>query len=135
MFSLIGIAVLFSIFGTETILENLKPDRFKPENMDVNSILIFSAFPLITCLLSPFSGGLIKMAYCAERDEEFHVSTMFEYYKALISQNYLLQHFSYSDEYRNRWHTKFQIPILDVVVSVTIGLFTIMMIPLIILEI
>jgi hypothetical protein len=53
---------------------------------------------------------------------------------ALISQNYLLQ--LLPDEYRNRWHTKYiQIPILDVVVSVTIGLFTIMMIPLIILEI
>jgi hypothetical protein len=46
------------------------------------------------------------MAYCAEREREFHVSTMFEYYKALISQNYLLQHFLVTHEYRNRWHTK-----------------------------
>jgi uncharacterized membrane protein len=33
-------------------------------------------------LLSPFPAGLIKMAHCAEKDEEFHVSTVFEYYKA-----------------------------------------------------
>jgi hypothetical protein len=101
--------------------------------MDVNTILIFSAFPLIRCLLSPFSGGLIKMAYCAERDEEFHVSTMFEYYSSLFHRTICCNFYLTNC---NRWHTKYiQIPILDVVVSVTIGLFTIMMIPLIIFEI
>lgn len=35
---------------------------------------------LFNCLLSPLQAGLIKMAYCAERDEEFHVSTVFSYY-------------------------------------------------------
>jgi hypothetical protein len=37
---------------------------------------------IISCLLSPFVAGLIKMAHCAEKDEEFHVATAFEYYKA-----------------------------------------------------
>jgi hypothetical protein len=75
------------------------------------------------------------MAYCAERDEEFHVSTMFEYYKApYFTELFVATFFSYSDEYRNGGTKLHQIPILDVVVSVTIGLFTIMTIPLIILE-
>ena len=135
VFSLAGIVVLFSIFDTETILENLKPERFKPENMDVNSILIFSAFSIIiTCLLSPFSGGLIKMAYCAEKDEEFHVSTMFEYYKPPYFKELFVATFLVTliNSVIGGLLNYIQIPILDVVVSVTIGLFTILMIPLII---
>ena len=135
LFSLIGIAVLFSIFDTETILENLKPDRIKPENMDVNTILIFSAVSLLfTCLLSPLSGGLIKMAYCAERDEEFHVSTMFEYYKAPYFTELFVATFvvTLMNTVIGGLLNYIQIPIVDVVVSITIGLFTIMMIPLII---
>src|SRR3970282_1458382 len=36
---------------------------------------------LFNCLLAPFSAGLIKMAHSAAKDEVFHVSTVFEYYK------------------------------------------------------
>ncbi len=135
VFSLIGVVVLFSIFDTETILENLTPDRFKPENMDVNSILIFSAFSLlVTCLLSPFSGGLIKMAYCAEKDEEFHVSTMFEYYKLNYFKELFVATFlvTLTNTVIGGVLNYVQVPILDVVISVIIGLFTILMIPLII---
>jgi hypothetical protein len=94
--------------------------------MDVNSILIFSAFPLIRCFIE--SGGLIKMAYCAERDEEFHVSTMFEYYKALFHRT-ICCNILVIDEYRNRWHTKLH-KYHWMWSFHTIGLFTIMMIPL-----
>jgi hypothetical protein len=87
--------------------------------MDVNSILIFRHFPLITCLLSPFSGGLIKMAYCAERDEEFHVSTMFEYYKAPFTELFVATFFSYLTNTVIGGTKLHQIPILDVVVSIT----------------
>jgi hypothetical protein len=34
------------------------------------------AIHFILRLISPLTAGLIKMAYCAERDEEFHVSTV-----------------------------------------------------------
>jgi uncharacterized membrane protein len=42
--------------------------------------LIVAVF--FSALLSPFNAGLLKMAYSAEKDEEFHVSTFFEYFKA-----------------------------------------------------
>lgn len=135
VFSLIGIVVLFSIFDSETILENLKPERFKPENFNLNTMLIFSAVSILfTCLLSPLSGGLIKMAYCADRDEEFHVSTMFEYYKSPFFTELFVATFvvTLTNTVIGGVLNYIQIPILDVVVSVTIGLFTIMMIPLII---
>lgn len=37
---------------------------------------------LLSGLLNPFMAGFFKMADCAEKGEEFHVSTMFTYYKS-----------------------------------------------------
>jgi hypothetical protein len=36
---------------------------------------------LLSGLISPFMAGFLKMADCGEKGEEFHVSTMFSYYK------------------------------------------------------
>lgn len=133
--SLFALVVLFSIFDAETVLEKLKPENLQPENLSLNSMLIFSGVSLlITCLLSPFSAGLIKMAYCAERDDEFHVSTMFEYYKAPYFKELFVATFLITivNSILSGILNYIQIPVLEVVFSVTIGLFTILMIPLII---
>ncbi|QBN17757.1 hypothetical protein [Flavobacterium nackdongense] len=37
---------------------------------------------LYSALITPFMSGFLKMAYCGEKGEEFHVSTMFSYYKS-----------------------------------------------------
>lgn len=135
LMSLFAIVVLFSIFDAETVLEKLKPENLQPENLSLDSMLIFSgASLLITCLLSPFSAGLIKMAYCAERDDEFHVSTMFEYYKAPFFKELFIATFLITivNSILSGLINYIQIPVIEVVVSVTIGLFTILMIPLII---
>jgi hypothetical protein len=77
---LIGVAV--SIFGVVTVTEALKPENLKPETFSGNFLLIYTAsIILVTCLLSPFQAGFLKMADCGEKGEEFHVSTIFEYYK------------------------------------------------------
>ncbi|WP_240723491.1 hypothetical protein [Flavobacterium sp. GT3P67] len=135
LMSIFAIVVLFSIFDAKTVLEKLKPENLKPENLSLNSMLIFSGVSLlITCLLSPFSAGLIKMAYCAERDEEFHVSTMFEYYKAPYFKELFIATFLVTivSSILSAVINYAQIPVLEFVVSITIGLFTILMIPLII---
>ena len=76
-------AILIAVFGVATLTDFLKPENLKPENFSTSFTLIYMAIGvLITCLLSPFPAGLIKMAECAEKDEEFHVSTVFEFYKA-----------------------------------------------------
>ncbi|WP_035671494.1 hypothetical protein [Flavobacterium sp. 83] len=82
---LIGIltaGIIIYTFGigemNQQFLENLKNENFTGIYL---LIYIVSAI-VLTCLLSPFPAGLIKMAHCAEKDEEFHVSTVFEYYKA-----------------------------------------------------
>jgi hypothetical protein len=135
LISIFAIVVLFSIFDPETVLEKLKAENLKPENLSLNSMLMFSGVSiLITCLLSPFSAGLIKMAYCAERDEEFHVSTMFEYYKAPYFKELFIATFLVTivSSILSAVINYTQIPVIEFVVSITIGLFTILMIPLII---
>lgn len=78
---LFGIAV--SIFGIDAVTEALKPENLKPETFSEKFLLIYTASVIvITCLLSPFQAGFFKMADCGEKGEEFHVSTIFEYYKS-----------------------------------------------------
>lgn len=135
LMSIFAIVALFTFFDPETVLEKLKAENLQRENLTLNSILIFSGISiLLSSLLSPFSAGLIKMAYCAERDEEFHVSTMFEYYKApyfkeLFIATFLMtllstglpELFDYA-----------QIPFVGFIITVIVTLFTLITIPLII---
>ena len=82
---LIGIlivGIIIAVFGVSMLNEQLLED-LKPENLSGSYIVIYiGSVIFLSCLLSPFPAGLIKMAHCAEKDEEFHVSTIFEYYKA-----------------------------------------------------
>ncbi|MFV8328300.1 hypothetical protein [Flavobacterium sp. ZS1P14] len=82
---LIGILIVGALIFTfgvsilnEKSLENLKNENFSGTFMVV---YVVGAI-VLSCLLSPFPAGLIKMADCGEKDEEFHVSTILEYYKA-----------------------------------------------------
>lgn len=82
LFGVLIAGVAVSIFGVDTVTESLKPENLKPENFSENFLLIYSvSIILFTCLMSPFEAGFLKMADCGEKGEEFHVSTMFEYYK------------------------------------------------------
>jgi hypothetical protein len=74
----LGIAV----FGIGVLSDFFKPGNLKPETFTGNFLLIYTAcILLITCLMSPFQAGFLKMAYCGDKGEEFNVSHMFEYYK------------------------------------------------------
>ena len=122
-------------FGSAGILENFKPENLRAEDLGLNTLLIINGVSiLLASLLSPVTAGLIKMAYCAEKDEEFHVSTMFEYYaapyfKELFTATFLVTLVSGAISTAINY---FQIPVLGFVLTVVISLFTILMIPLII---
>jgi hypothetical protein len=76
-------AIIISIFGIAALTTMLDPENLKTETTSDNFLLItMLGGILLSCLVSPFVAGLIKMAYCAERDEEFHFSSIFEYYNA-----------------------------------------------------
>jgi len=73
---------IVSLFDVATLNENLL-EKLKTETTSVNFILIYMiSIVLFTSLVSPFQAGFLKMADCGEKDEAFHVSTLFEYYKA-----------------------------------------------------
>lgn len=135
LLSIVAFGVLIAIFGGATILDFLKPENLKPENFDLNTLLIFSGISVLTsCVLSPFPAGLIKMAFCAERDQEFHVSTMFVYYKAPYFKELFIATFlvSVTSSLISAIINYIQIPVIEYVVAIIITLFTILMIPLII---
>lgn len=84
---IVGIIITASIaifnVNLTSLAEMLKPENLQPENLSVNFMIIYSAVIIgFTCLLSPFQAGFLKMADCGEKGEEFHVSTIFEYYKS-----------------------------------------------------
>jgi uncharacterized membrane protein len=89
---------------------------------------------LFNCLFAPFFAGLIKMAHSAEKDEEFHVSTVFEYYKnpyfqELVIATFLITIFSSG---LSEMLKLVGIEIVGALFSAVIGFFTFLTVPLII---
>ena len=135
LLSILAFGVLIAIFGGTAVVDFLKPENLKPEEFSLNTLLIFSGISiLISCLISPLTAALIKMAYSAQRDEEFHISTMFEYYKAPYFKEIFIATFVISliSSISSTIINYTQIPIIRFVVTVIIELFTVLMIPLII---
>lgn len=80
-----GIALFLVIaftYGLDNFRELIKPENLDPKNFSESFIINYLiGTTVFSCLISPFFAGFIKMAHCAEIDEEFHVSTVFEFYK------------------------------------------------------
>lgn len=82
--SIVAVSGLISYIG----LENLEEFRNKMEQMSnpgamtkETAILVNLGILLFSALINPFMAGFLKMADCGEKGEEFHISTMFSYYK------------------------------------------------------
>lgn len=87
LFSFVSIVVitmvLTSVFGAEKLTEIVKPENLKPENFTADFLLIYNtALILFSSLISPFLAGFLKMADCAEKDQEFRTASIFGYYKS-----------------------------------------------------
>ncbi|WP_418263155.1 hypothetical protein [Flavobacterium faecale] len=86
VFGILLIALIYggmlSYFGIETVTDMLKPENLQAQNFSKEFLIIYSASAILfTAMISPFTAGFIKMAYSADQNEEFHVSTIFEFYK------------------------------------------------------
>ena len=128
-----GGIVIFT-FGVSALnqkmLEDLRVENFTGMHLAIYIILGI----LFNCLLAPFSAGLIKMAHSAEKDEEFHVSTVFEYYKnpyfqELVIATFLLTIFTTG---LSEMFKLVGIEIVGALFSAVISFFTFLTIPLII---
>lgn len=131
---LLGILIL-SMGGLKAFLDFFKPENIiaLSNNPDFIIINLVSSI-LFTSLTSPFFAGLLKMVRCAKMDEEFHFSTVFEFYKSpylqkLVGATFLISScstlLSYALEYLGN-------PLLGFVISIIIAGFTLLTIPLII---
>jgi hypothetical protein len=86
VFSIVfGIAILgiiAAVYGAESLtkefFENLETQKLSYAELLISTVGI----SVITALLAPFGAGFLKMADCADKDEEFNVSTIFTYYTA-----------------------------------------------------
>lgn len=133
-----GIAAFITIaftYGIENFQQLLNPKNLKPENFsDTFLITYIASITLFSCLISPFFAGFIKMAHCAEIDEEFHVSTVFEYYKWPYFKELFVATFIIS--IINMGFSSILdttgIPMLGILASLTISFLSLLVVPLII---
>lgn len=83
--------ILLSYFGVNELEQMVKPENLNPEQLTGNTRIAFLlGSALLSVVLSPFIAGFIKMAYCAEKDEEFQVSNVFDYYKSVIGKELII---------------------------------------------
>jgi hypothetical protein len=84
LFSVIVFTGIISYVGIENIEEfgnKMKQySALKVMPLDI-AIPLNASIILISALTNPFMAGFLKMADCGQKGEEFHVSTMFSYYK------------------------------------------------------
>lgn len=81
-FGLVAYLVVDAIFSVDK-LTKLYLLNFQPQNLSqINIIIYVVGTALVSAIMSPFTAGFLKMADCAEKDQEFNVSTIFSYYKS-----------------------------------------------------
>ncbi len=82
--AIVTMAGLISYVGVENLeefgnkMKQMSNSKVMPTEIAIPlnaGLLLFSA------LINPFMAGFLKMADCGEKGEEFHISTMFSYYK------------------------------------------------------
>ncbi len=71
----IGVAFGFTDFASQMT-------NFNIANFSTVGVLIYLfATVFVTAFIAPFSAGILKMAYCADKNEAFSLTTAFDYYK------------------------------------------------------
>jgi hypothetical protein len=89
VFSILTVVVLMTGLISYIGIENLESfsnkllafSKLKVKPLDV-VLQLNSSLILYSVIVTPFISGFLKMAVCGEKGEEFHVSTMFCYYKS-----------------------------------------------------
>ncbi|WP_291146572.1 hypothetical protein [Flavobacterium sp. UBA7680] len=86
VFSILAFIVIMGLATVVYGIQALSEDFIKNfENQKLTYIeQLFStvAVAVVSAIFAPLGAGFLKMADCADKDEEFNVSTIFTYYKA-----------------------------------------------------
>ena len=90
---LIVFSIVLTIIGMIGVISYIGIENFEEFGNKIKQMSSLKVMPLdvliplnatlllFSGLISPFLAGFLKMAHCGENGEEFHVSTMFSYYK------------------------------------------------------
>lgn len=82
-----GMVSYVGIENMEAFSEKLRNfSELKEKPLDI-VLKLNAGIILLSGIINPFMAGFLKMADCGEKDEEFHVSTMFSYYKSPYFSN------------------------------------------------
>lgn len=85
-----GSGLVISVFGIESFskesLENLQNFNLSGEPLAI----YISSMLVLALIIAPFTAGFLKMADCAEKDEEFNVATIFYYYRLPYLTNIII---------------------------------------------
>lgn len=72
--------IMGAFWGFSTVTETMT--SFNIQNLSAVMVISYVFFiALVGGLVSPFTAGIIKMAYCADNRLEFSIGTAFDYYK------------------------------------------------------
>ncbi|KFF05444.1 DUF2189 domain-containing protein [Flavobacterium reichenbachii] len=81
VFFIAFMGVLVAFYGAQSISEEFIKDFGNPKQTYIQQLFSMVGIAAISALFAPFGAGFLKMADCADKDEEFNVSTIFSYYK------------------------------------------------------
>lgn len=128
---------MISYVGMENMDEFSKKltqfSELKEKPLDI-VLQINAGMILLSGLLNPFMAGFFKMADCAEKDKEFHISTMFTYYKSPYFSNIFIAIFVIT-LVNTSLSTLFEfagLSIIGSVISLILSFITFLVVPLII---
>ncbi len=105
------------------------------KTIPLNILLPFEAgIILLSGFLSPFYAGFLKMAHYGDKDEEFHLSSMFTYYKSPYFGNIFISTIILSliSSGISLIFELAEIQIIGVFISLTISFLTFLTVPLIV---
>ncbi|MCV9933347.1 hypothetical protein OIU80_13735 [Flavobacterium sp. LS1R47] len=129
-----GSGLVISIFGIESLtkesLENLQHVKLSGQPLAI----YMASMLLLAVIFAPFTAGFLKMADCADKDEEFNVSTIFYYYRLPYLTNIIIATLLISiiNVPISAILQTLNLSFLGTVISLLISLFTYLTIPLII---
>ncbi|MBS7231452.1 hypothetical protein KHA90_10495 [Flavobacterium psychroterrae] len=134
LFGITAGVILILIFGVDKV-DGAKLLTIQPQLLSQTQLVYYIfGTAIFSAIFSPFTAGFLKMADCAQKDEEFKVATVFTYYK----NRYFLQIFlaTFTVSLLNVAIGTFlelqQLNALGLAISLFLSFFTFLIIPLII---
>lgn len=82
LFFFIGGAGFAFYYGLENLNMVFIESLTNQEPSTISLIIYTGAATILSAFFSPFTAGFLKMADCADKDEEFNASSVFTYYKS-----------------------------------------------------